>query len=649
MSYTTTPSSLYPLPSTITINYNNGDQLAAGTYTLKKDLTNLSTKIIKTTNSSYSYVAGRGTGWEGTSVTQTVAIDNNDKIYLPVRSVSRSETTGYYSHLNKVCIFNNITKSLISVVTVPFNSTGSLVQHRNDGKGNSYYSSNANMIYTPYASIYSTSSLIVCLSTIDYNMTSIALNFSATGVWGDNNGNLYITSYNSAIIVKYNISSATFTTIFSNASSIIIGYLITLVIGNDGFIYALNNSQQIYKISTNGSTCTLFVNATGFNNMTYDVLTGDIYGFTHYEIYKITPSGTKTLYLNNLEGVTNIASPIAASFYNINDNSIYWLRPNDPYGVTNVFNVVIPLKFLIYSSISTSIFSQGANTLQIYKDTTPYGIPIVLNTAITGTAPTITNITNESKRFNVFFTPGTGGNPDPITYFYSLNGGTTYTNANSTTSPIIIEGLDYVVNYSVTLIANNLGGNTAPSNVVIGFIPYPCFLQGSKILRMNPETDEEEYIAVEKLRRGDLIRTAEHGYKAIELIGQSTIPNPTAASKESRRLYWFRKSKCSAAGLFEDLCVTGDHCILHRTISDEKKDQIMEYMRDIYVTESHYRVPAFLDDRAEPYARDGPATIWHFALENPNIYHNYGVMANGLLVESCSLHYMYKHSNMRLI
>ena len=59
MSYTTTPSSLYPLPSTITINYNNGDQLAAGTYTLKKDLTNLSTKIIKTTNSSYSYFAGR--------------------------------------------------------------------------------------------------------------------------------------------------------------------------------------------------------------------------------------------------------------------------------------------------------------------------------------------------------------------------------------------------------------------------------------------------------------------------------------------------------------------------------------------------------------------------------------------------------------
>ena len=645
MSYTTTPSSLYPLPSTITINYDNGAQLAAGTYTLKKDLTVLSTKIINTTNSSYNYPGSHGTGSQAVGVAETVAIDNNNQIYLPVRSVS--ESAGIYSHLNKVLIYNHITKGYISTVTVPYASTGN-VANRNDGKGNSYYSSNANMIYTPYASIYTTSSLIVCLSTINYTMTSIALNFSATGVWGDNNGNLYITSYNSATIVKYNISSATFTTIFSNGSSIISGYLITLVIGNDGFIYTLNSAGRIYKISTDGSTCTLFVSSTGFNNMTYSVLTGDIYGFTSYEIYKITPSGTKTLFLDNLPGVINISYPNAASFYNINDNSIYWTRPESPYGA-QVYNVVIPSNFLIYSSISTSIFSQGANTLQIYKDATSYGVPIVLNTAIVGTAPTITNITNESKRLNVFFTPGTGGNPDPITYFYSLNGGTTYTNANSTTSPIIIAGLDYVVNYRVTLIANNLGGNTAPSNVFIGVIPYPCFLQGSKILRMNPETDEEEYIAVEKLRRGDLIRTAEHGYKAVELIGHSTIPNPITASKESRRLYWFRKSKCSSAGLFEDLCVTGDHCILHRTISDEKKDQIMEYMRDIYVTESHYRVPAFLDDRAEPYTRDGPATIWHFALENPNIYHNYGVMANGLLVESCSLHYMYKHSNMRMI
>jgi len=164
---------------------------------------------------------------------------------------------------------------------------------------------------------------------------------------------------------------------------------------------------------------------------------------------------------------------------------------------------------------------------------------------------------------------------------------------------------------------------------------------------MNQETDDEEYVPVETLRRGDLIKTVNHGYKAIELIGSREIPTPLDVSKKSSKLYWFRKSKIS--GLREDLCVTGDHCILHKTITDEKKDQVFGYMGDIYITEGHYRVPAFLDDRADAYEDSAPVTIWHFALENPNIYHNYGVMANGLLVESSSIHYMYKYSYMELI
>jgi hypothetical protein len=264
-----------------------------------------------------------------------------------------------------------------------------------------------------------------------------------------------------------------------------------------------------------------------------------------------------------------------------------------------------------------------------------------------GGSPTITSITNTSSSFSVFFTPGANGNPAPSTYYYSLNGGSSYINANSTTSPILISGVTAGVSYRVALIANNVAGNTAPSNISVGFIPYPCFLQGTKILRMNQETDDEEYVAVETLRRGDLIKTANHGYKAIELIGFREIPNPLDISKPSSRLYWLRKSKIS--GMRADLCVTGDHCILHKSISDKKKQEVFEYMGDLYVTEGHYRVPAFLDDRAEPYADSAPATIWHFALEHNNIYHNYGVMANGLLVESSSLHYMYKYSNMKMI
>jgi hypothetical protein len=262
--------------------------------------------------------------------------------------------------------------------------------------------------------------------------------------------------------------------------------------------------------------------------------------------------------------------------------------------------------------------------------------------ALAPSPPIITSITYTGPNFNVYFSPA-----DRATnYLYSINGGSTYTNANTTVSPIIIRNVDYGINYPIVLVGSNLSGNGTPSSTVIGFIPYPCFLQGTKILCMNPETDDEEYIAIEHLRRGDLVKTANHGYKAIELIGHREITNPLSVAPK-KGLYWFRKSKVS--GLREDLCLTGDHCVLHKSISDEKKDQILEHMGDIYITEDHYRVPACLDERTEPHTDNAPATIWHFALENPNAYFNYGVMANGLLVESSSIYCMYKDSNMQLI
>jgi hypothetical protein len=101
--------------------------------------------------------------------------------------------------------------------------------------------------------------------------------------------------------------------------------------------------------------------------------------------------------------------------------------------------------------------------------------------------------------------------------------------------------------------------------------------------------------------------------------------------------------------LFEDLCVTGEHCALVNHLSAEKLAEVKEHMGDIYVTEGDYRIPACLDERAMPYSSDAPATIWHFALEHPDIYSNYGVFANGLLVESASQQYLEDLSNMKMV
>jgi hypothetical protein len=61
-----------------------------------------------------------------------------------------------------------------------------------------------------------------------------------------------------------------------------------------------------------------------------------------------------------------------------------------------------------------------------------------------------------------------------------------------------------------------------------------------------------------------------------------------------------------------------------------------------------YRFPVSLDTRAEIYEDEGEHTIYHIALENEDLFKNYGIYANGLLVETCSKNFLKNLSNMML-
>jgi hypothetical protein len=67
------------------------------------------------------------------------------------------------------------------------------------------------------------------------------------------------------------------------------------------------------------------------------------------------------------------------------------------------------------------------------------------------------------------------------------------------------------------------------------------------------------------------------------------------------------------------------------------------------VTDKKYRLMACLDDRTEPYEVEGVHNIWHFALEHEDHKMNYGVYANGLLVETTSIRMMHQLSGMELV
>jgi hypothetical protein len=188
----------------------------------------------------------------------------------------------------------------------------------------------------------------------------------------------------------------------------------------------------------------------------------------------------------------------------------------------------------------------------------------------------------------------------------------------------------------------------APLFTSISFIdtpPYPCFLEGTQILCF--ENNEEVYRPIESLRKGDLVKTIYTGYMPIHMIGTTALYNPGNDYRVANRLYKCSREKYPA--LFEDLYITGCHSILVPSMTDDQWENTKAVNGDVFITDNHFRLIACADEKAEPYDEEGFMNIYHIALEHDNYYKNYGIYANGLLVESCSKRYLTELSNMRIL
>lgn len=175
--------------------------------------------------------------------------------------------------------------------------------------------------------------------------------------------------------------------------------------------------------------------------------------------------------------------------------------------------------------------------------------------------------------------------------------------------------------------------------------PIPrCFKSGTYILckTIDDKNAKEEIkqIKVEDLTIGTLVKTKYDGFKPIVKIITGEIKNNpqyqhSVTEYNKNQLYVCPTHNFNE--LFEDLVITSNHCILAFPISEDKKKQILDFMGDIYVTDHKYRIPACLDERCIVYPEEGTFTIYHFALEKECQLSNYGVFANGLLVETASI------------
>jgi hypothetical protein len=175
-----------------------------------------------------------------------------------------------------------------------------------------------------------------------------------------------------------------------------------------------------------------------------------------------------------------------------------------------------------------------------------------------------------------------------------------------------------------------------------------CFKEDTQILCLDSRDGKSEiYMPIQELRNGDLVKTLSSGYQPVCMIGKSKIYNPPNNLRCKNRL--FKCSKEYYPEIIEDLYITGCHSVLVEQISDKEREDCIEIMGKIYVTENRYRMMACIDERAQPYEEEGLYTIWHLALAHDDYRMNYGIYANGLLVETSSKRMMAEYSGMELL
>ena len=414
-------------------------------------------------------------------------------------------------------------------------------------------------------------------------------------------------------------------------------------------------TYAFYNGNLNGSSAALLDNST---NLLYSTLTVNIYYGIVLELSTSNTTNRSTVVNYSIQNTLNESSLVY--LYRFNGN----ITAPSPLNITSA-TVIISIP------VSTNSTNTSNYTDTILNPSSTYTYALY-NGSIDGSSEILTNSENMpiqtqfstdadylppntydvnastyKNTSNSIALAGTDPQNSVLTYIYESpsHGTLSRRGQNIVYTPNSgYIGNDYFTYYATN--RYNLSSTPSIVTIIINEFEPPCFKEGSKILCFNEKEREPEYIPIENIRKGTLVKTVRNGYLKVDMIGKSIIYNSGNDERISNRLYVCAKDKYP--GITEDLILTGYHSILVKHITDKERE-LINTVTPIYVTDRHYRLPAWVDERAIPYDIQGEFTIWHLALENDDYYMNYGIYANGLLVESCSKRYLKEIANMELI
>jgi hypothetical protein len=206
------------------------------------------------------------------------------------------------------------------------------------------------------------------------------------------------------------------------------------------------------------------------------------------------------------------------------------------------------------------------------------------------------------------------------------------------TSPLYEQGAAYYIIDGDTFASNEAYLNELSTRITT-VIETPCFNEGTKILYLNKKM-KDDYIPIEKLRKGDFIKTYKHGYRKIDLIGRNILINNPAIYKNCM----YKMVKTETNGLMEDLIVTGGHSILVDSMTEEENELNEQlFWGEVPMIDKKYLLLAAVSTHFEQIKNKKPYVYYHLVLDNEDDDEaRYGIWANGILTETPSKEFFKK-------